>query len=73
MRLQTLTLCVGSEGSLDMRALDEELEDGETEKKELEPFDVPTGGTFWLHDDRMLDDGTQQRYNSNLENPRALK
>ena len=27
------------------------------ERKPLEPYEVPTSGAFWMHDNRLADDG----------------
>ena len=43
--------------------LEDSIEDHSEEKKENEPFAVPTAGAFYMHDDRFRDNaGARQRY-----------
>ena len=35
---------------------EEVVQERRPQRKEREPFDVPTSGAFWMHDDRMADD-----------------
>ena len=43
--------------------LEDSVEDHSEEKKENEPFAVPTAGAFYMHDDRFRDNaGARQRY-----------
>ena len=43
--------------------LEDSVEDHSEEKKENEPFAVPTAGAFYMHDDRFRDNaGACQRY-----------
>jgi hypothetical protein len=60
----------GAEGELgkeeevpegEQAAAEEEAAPGRRARKPLEPYEVPTSGAFWMHDDRMGDDEPSER------------
>lgn len=55
-----LYLCAGYESEVEEDAADipakEIFQEQRAERKKPEPYDVPTSGAFWMHDDRMDDE-----------------
>lgn len=45
----------GEGGAADEKAAEEEAK-ARKARKPLQPYEVPTSGEFWMHDDRMGDD-----------------
>lgn len=59
-RLQLMMYVAGYESEVEEdateRPVEETFQEQKVERRKAEPYDVPTSGAFWMHDDRMDDE-----------------